>query len=183
MIAGKKYSIVFRVINRGPFKNIWGFWFNPTWRETLKKELVLDSTDWLHKNGSPKIRHAKDQPPWPKKGCKFSFFLKECTWESQSWINLYPSLIITPDYRHNSERNWVNQRCGRTDFHEIWNNLYRPRSEGDNVLGSICPSICPYVRSSAPLLWLNQYQSKVFVCVSIISGRMRIIARMPSIGF
>ncbi len=29
----------------------------------------------------------------------------------------------------------------------------------------------------------NHCQSKVFVCVSIISGRMRIIARMQSIGF
>ncbi len=29
----------------------------------------------------------------------------------------------------------------------------------------------------------NHYQSKVFVCVSIISGRMRIIKRMWSIGF
>ncbi len=27
------------------------------------------------------------------------------------------------------------------------------------------------------------YQSKVFVCASIISGHMRIIARMRSIGF
>ena len=29
----------------------------------------------------------------------------------------------------------------------------------------------------------NHYQSKVFVCVSIISGHMRIIVRMQSIGF
>ncbi len=29
----------------------------------------------------------------------------------------------------------------------------------------------------------NHYQSKVFVCVSVISWRMRIIARMRSIGF
>ena len=29
----------------------------------------------------------------------------------------------------------------------------------------------------------SHYQSKVFVCVSIISGRIRIIARMQSIGF
>ncbi len=29
----------------------------------------------------------------------------------------------------------------------------------------------------------RHYQSKVFVCVSVISRRMRIIARMRSIGF
>ncbi len=49
---------------------------------------------------------------------------------------------------------------------------YRPRSEGDNVFGSVRPSVCLFV-----------YQSKVFVCVSVISGRVRIIARMQSIGF
>ncbi len=50
---------------------------------------------------------------------------------------------------------------------------YRPRSEGDNVLGSVRPSVCLSVRS-LPLSWLNRvqqrakrghYQSEVFVCV------------------
>ncbi len=64
-------------------------------------------------------------------------------------------------------------------------------SEGDNVLGSVRPSVCPSVRLS---VWMSvcaltaksnnsHYQSKVFVCVSVISGRRRIIARMRSIGF
>ncbi len=56
---------------------------------------------------------------------------------------------------------------------------YRPRSEGDNVLGSVRPSVFSLTVKSNK----NHYQSKVFVCVSIISGRMRIIARMRSIGF
>ncbi len=60
---------------------------------------------------------------------------------------------------------------------------YRPRSEGDNALGSVRPSVCLFVLS-----WLNcltyksHYQFKVFVCVSVISGRMRKITQMRSIG-
>ncbi len=98
--------------------------------------------------------------------------------------------------------------------------------EGDNVLGSVCPSICSPVRLSVclsvchsseqrrviisprslsalgsvrvsvspsvspsvclfALSRLNSliYRFKVFVCVSLIRGRMRITARMRSIGF
>ncbi len=70
-------------------------------------------------------------------------------------------------------------------------NDYRPRSEGDNALGSVRLFVCLSVRLSV-LSCLNRstydldiwyYQSKVFVCVSIISRRMRIIARKRSIGF
>ena len=53
---------------------------------------------------------------------------------------------------------------------------------GDNVLDSICPSVHPFdclcAKSNK-----SHYQSKVFVCGSVISGRMRIIAQMRSIGF
>ena len=41
--------------------------------------------------------------------------------------------------------------------------------------GSALPSAAKSITS--------HYQYKVFVCVSVISGRMRIIARMRSIGF
>ncbi len=44
-----------------------------------------------------------------------------------------------------------------------------------NLRGSTLPSVA---KSSNP-----HYQSKVFVCVSLIGGRMWIIARMRSIGF
>ncbi len=67
---------------------------------------------------------------------------------------------------------------------------YRPRSEGDNALGSVRPSVrpsvCPSVRLSVCALTAksirSDYQSKVFVCVSVIRGHIRIIARMRSIG-
>ena len=42
--------------------------------------------------------------------------------------------------------------------------FYQPRSEGDNVIGSVRPSVHPSVKSNK-----NHSQSKVFVCVSIIS--------------
>ncbi len=56
------------------------------------------------------------------------------------------------------------------------------------LVASVCPSVRPFVRLCA-LSCLNRltydldYQSKVFVCVSVISWCMRIIARMRSIGF
>ena len=70
------------------------------------------------------------------------------------------------------------------DMHELklarWF-YYRLRSEGDNVLGT---SVRPSVRSFVSLsVCLSNYQSKGFVCVSVISGRVRIIARRRSIGF
>ncbi len=67
---------------------------------------------------------------------------------------------------------------------------YRPRSEGDNALGSVRPSVCPFVGlcvrgsalPSAAKSNKSHYQSKVFVCVSVIRRRIRIIARARSIG-
>ena len=70
--------------------------------------------------------------------------------------------------------------------------------KGDNALGSVRPSVRQSVRSfvclfacryrgsalpSAARSNKSHYQSKVFVCVSIIMGRILIIARMRSIGF
>ncbi len=48
---------------------------------------------------------------------------------------------------------------------------------------SVRPSVRPSVSSLTVKSNKNHYQSKMFVCVSIISGRMRITARMRSIGF
>ncbi len=88
--------------------------------------------------------------------------------------------------------------------------IYRPRSEGENALGSVCASVrlgvprahytplqrymgylCTRKAQYAPesvclsvrlfaLSRLNRF--KVFVCASVISGPIRIIARMRSIG-
>ncbi len=55
---------------------------------------------------------------------------------------------------------------------------YQPRSEGDNVLGSVRPSVYLF----GCIRYESHYQSKVFVCVSVISGRMRIIVQMQSIS-
>ncbi len=89
---------------------------------------------------------------------------------------------------------------------------YRPRSKGDNVLGSVRLSMDTLMaepfdevmgqgQKSRSIVWCaavdirssalpsavksnkRHYQSKVFVCVSIISWHMLIIARMRSIGF
>ena len=63
---------------------------------------------------------------------------------------------------------------------------YRPQSEGDTyVLGSVRLSARPSV---PPLSYTIQTpihgaESWGCVCVSVISGRMRIIAQMRSIGF
>ncbi len=61
---------------------------------------------------------------------------------------------------------------------------YRPRSEGDNALGSVRLSVrlCALSRLNRLTYNKSHYQFKVFVCVSVISGHMRIIARMRSIG-
>ncbi len=48
--------------------------------------------------------------------------------------------------------------------------------QGDYRIGSVRPSVCLGVPRA-------HYQSKVAVCVSIISQRMRIIARRRSISF
>ena len=59
----------------------------------------------------------------------------------------------------------------------------------DNALYSVRPSVClsvdvcGFVLPSAVKSNNHHYQSKVIVCVSVISGRMRIIARMRSAGF
>ena len=64
-------------------------------------------------------------------------------------------------------------------------NIYRPQSRKIMYLvASIRPFVC-----LCALSWLQQratnpdYQSKGIVCVSVISGIMRIIVRMRSIGF
>ncbi len=56
------------------------------------------------------------------------------------------------------------------------------------LVTSVCPFVCLFVRLCA-LSWLNLQRAirvitslKVYVCVSVISGHMRIIARMRSIG-
>ena len=51
--------------------------------------------------------------------------------------------------------------------------------QGDNALCR-CPSVHPFV---CLCVCGYVYQSRVFVCVSVITGRVRIIARMRSIGF
>ncbi len=47
------------------------------------------------------------------------------------------------------------------------------------LVASVRPFVCQFVSLSE----LSCYQSQVFVCVSEISGRVRIIARKRSIGF
>ena len=53
-------------------------------------------------------------------------------------------------------------------------NIYRPRSEGDNVLGSVRPSVC---------LCVYALTAEPFDIGSVNSRRVRLIARMQSIGF
>ncbi len=73
---------------------------------------------------------------------------------------------------------------------ESLGNIYQPRSEGVNALGSVHLSVCLSVHLSVCLRsndWTEKsnkshYQFTVFVCVSVISGRRRIIVRMRSIG-
>ena len=66
-----------------------------------------------------------------------------------------------------------------------WNFIYRPRSEGNNALGSVRLSVRPSVRlfvcdlMAAAKSNKSHYQSKVFVCVFVIRGR---IAQTRSIG-
>ncbi len=67
-------------------------------------------------------------------------------------------------------------------------NLVPLAKQGDNALGSIHLSVrlsvCPLPLSHLNRLTHNHYyQSKVIVCVSVISGCMQIIVRMWSIGF
>ena len=65
---------------------------------------------------------------------------------------------------------------------------YRPRSEGDNALGSVRPSVCPFV---CPFVCLcsPQLEAKMTITslrclsVSVILGHLWIISRMRSIGF
>ena len=61
--------------------------------------------------------------------------------------------------------------------------IYRPQSEGDNVLGSIRTSVRVCVRALLFGVKGGHYQSEGFVCVSVIRGHMRIISPMRSIGF
>ena len=56
--------------------------------------------------------------------------------------------------------------------------FYRPRSEGDNVIGSVRPSVRPSVCVFAETITSLRYLS-----VSVNVGRVRLISRMRSIGF
>ena len=58
--------------------------------------------------------------------------------------------------------------------------------QGDNALGSVRPSMCLSELSGLPSAEKSDKsycQSRVFVCVSVIRGCVRIIARMWLIGF
>ncbi len=73
--------------------------------------------------------------------------------------------------------------------------IARKAREIMHLVASVCPSVCLSVLSrlnrltndfnllSAAKGNRSHYQSKVFVCVSVIMGRIMIIARMKSIGF
>ena len=66
--------------------------------------------------------------------------------------------------------------------HNSYNNIIAPEKLQNNGFGSYrLRSEGASVRPSVPPLTAEP--SKVFVCVSVISRRMRIIARMQSIGF
>ncbi len=84
---------------------------------------------------------------------------------------------------------WVVQvkQAGKDNRQSVF--IDREAREIMYLVASVRPSVRPSVRlwGSALLSAVksnrSHYQSKVFVCVSIISRRMRIIARMRSIGF
>ncbi len=62
-------------------------------------------------------------------------------------------------------------------------NNYRPRSwEIMHLVASVRLSVRPCVCCIAWVSGAGTFSLKVFVCVSVISGHMRIIARMRSIG-
>ncbi len=71
------------------------------------------------------------------------------------------------------DRHYVQQDM----FYRKSNHNYRPRSEGDNVIGSVRlsvrPSVCPSVCVSVRALLLGakggHYRSEGFVCLSVIS--------------
>ena len=42
-----------------------------------------------------------------------------------------------------------------------------------HLVASVCPSVCPFVRLSVLSRLNHHYQCKVFVCVSVIRGRIR----------
>ncbi len=66
----------------------------------------------------------------------------------------------------------------------VWTPNYCPQSGGYNWLRPpVRPSVRPSVCLSFDKCSKEHYQSKVFVCVSIISGRMQIIAQMRTTGF
>ncbi len=62
--------------------------------------------------------------------------------------------------------------------------LLSTAKQGDYRIGSVRPSVRPSVCLSVCPAKSNRghYQSKVIVCVSVISRRVRLIARMRSIG-
>ena len=74
-------------------------------------------------------------------------------------------------------------RVGIQCWSKVLHFYYRPQSKGDNALGSVRLSVHLSVLSRLNRMTYDlDYQSKVDVCVSVIRGRIRIIARMRSIG-
>ena len=73
----------------------------------------------------------------------------------------------------------LNESVPQSHYFEFY--IYRPHSgeimQGDKAVGSVRLSVCLFVCR------VQHYQSMVFVCVSVISGCMGIIAWMQSIGF
>ncbi len=120
-------------------------------------------------------------------------------WFEDQGINCpSPTVIIFSSLHWGKWCSWQEISC----IGISWKVSLSTAKRGDNVLGSTRPSVClfvclfvcallsePFDLLGARLCRVQQrakkshYQSKVFVCVPVISGRMRIIARMRSIGF
>ncbi len=88
-----------------------------------------------------------------------------CYWSFHIWPFMNTSGTL-------GKNNWSRQHVIIID-REAREIMYLVASVRQFVSLSVCPS--------APV-W-TVYQSQVFVCVSVISGRVRIIVRMRSIGF
>ena len=74
---------------------------------------------------------------------------------------------LHPNFLHDGYTviNFSNEQC-------LYNHNYRPRSEGDNVIGSVRPSVRVCVTSPMG-----------FVSVSVIKRCRRIVSQMRLIGF
>ncbi len=112
--------------------------------------------------------HISHQPCWSMRGLK-------------------QKLKILPMFHYSQAFSWC--RAGRSGSlsygkpRKWFMTNYRPCSivkQGDNALGIVPPFVCPPVCSNEQK---SHYQSKVFVCVSVISRCMPIIAQVQSFGF